>query len=98
MSLLGRPGSRMDGGIAGALGLDDVSYRSGGVNADGSVTTAAVSVGKRLSSKLYVVYGQSLTSSVGTVSILYELSRRFTLRAKAGEDNVLELVFTQRYD
>ncbi len=98
MSLLGRPGSRMDGGIAGALGLDDVSYRSGGVNADGSVTSAAVSVGKRLSSKLYVVYGQSLTSSVGTVSILYELSRRFTLRAKAGEDNVLELVFTQRYD
>lgn len=98
MSLLGRPGSRMDGGIAGALGLDEVSYRSGGVNSDGSVTTAAVSVGKRLSSKLYVVYGQSLTSSVGTVSILYELSRRLTLRAKTGEDNALELVFTVRYD
>jgi len=98
MSLLGRPGSRLDGGIAGALGLDDVSYRSGGVNPDGSVTTAAVSLGKRLSSKLYVVYGQSLTSSVGTVSILYDLSRRLTLRAKTGEDNALELVFTVRYD
>jgi translocation and assembly module TamB len=98
MSLLGRPGNKMDGGIAGALGLDEVSYRSGGVASDGTVTSAAVSVGKRLSSKLYVVYGQSLTSSVGTVSILYELSKRLTMRAKAGEDNALELVFTQRYD
>jgi translocation and assembly module TamB len=98
LSLLGRPGNKMSGGLAGALGLDEVNYSNGGLNADGTVSAAALSVGKRLSSKLYVVYGQSLTSSVGTVSILYELSRRLTLRAKAGEDNALELVFTQRYD
>ena len=98
LSLLGRPGNTLEGGLASKLGLDELSYRSGGVNADGSVSSAAVSLGKRLSSKLYVVYGQSLTSSVGTISILYELSRRLTLRAKAGEDNVLELIFTQRYD
>ena len=98
LSLLGRPGNSLEGGIAGRLGLDDLSYRSGGVNADGSVSSAAVSLGKRLSSKLYVVYGQSLTSSIGTISVLYDLSRRLTLRAKAGEENVLELIFTQRYD
>jgi translocation and assembly module TamB len=98
LSLLGKPGNALQGGLASTLGLDDVSYRSGGVNADGTVSSAAVSVGKRLSSRLYLVYGQSLTSSVGTVSILYELSRRLTLRAKAGEENTLEVIFTQRYD
>jgi len=98
MSLLGKPGNGLQGGLASSLGLDDLSYRSGGVNADGTVSSAAVSLGKRLSSRLYLVYGQSLTSSVGTVSILYELSRRLTLRARAGEDNTLDVIFTQRYD
>ncbi len=98
LSLLGRPGNTLDGGLAGALGLDEVSYRSGGVGADGSVTSAAVQLGKRLSSNLYVVYGRSLTGSVGTIAILYEVSRRLTLRAQTGDDSALELMFTTRYD
>ena len=98
LSLLSRPGNTLEGGLAGALGLDDVSYRSGGVGADGSATGAAIQLGKRLSSKLYVVYGRSLSGSVGTIAILYEVSRRLTLRAQTGEDSALELMFTTRYD
>ena len=42
------------------------------------------------------VYG--LTGAMSTVSILYDLSRRLTLRARAGTENAIDLIFTQRYD
>jgi translocation and assembly module TamB len=32
------------------------------------------------------------------VSIFYDLSRRLTLRARAGEENAIDLIFTLRYD
>ena len=98
LSLMGRNGQPLDGGLAKALGLDDLSYRAASVASDGSVTTAAVNLGKRLSSRLYVEYGHSLAGAVGTVTVLYDLSKALTLRAKAGDTNVLELVYTRRYD
>ena len=33
-----------------------------------------------------------------TLSLLYEISRRFTLRARAGDESAIDLVFTLRYD
>ena len=57
-----------------------------------------MNLGKRLSSRLYVEYGHSLAGAVGTVTVLYDLSKALTLRAKAGDTNVLELVYTRRYD
>jgi translocation and assembly module TamB len=32
------------------------------------------------------------------VSILYDLSKRLTLRARAGTDNAVDLIFTHRFD
>lgn len=34
----------------------------------------------------------------GTLSIFYDLSRRFTLRAQTGEKSAVDLIFTIRYD
>lgn len=97
MSLLGRKGQTLDAGLAAALGLDEVSLRTGS-SSQGTATGAALTLGKRLSNKLYVSYNQSLSGTMGTVSVLYDLSRRLRLRAKAGDDNALELVFTHTYD
>ncbi|MCY1313563.1 hypothetical protein D9M70_640980 [compost metagenome] len=55
-------------------------------------------MGKRLSSQLYLTYERSLAGAMGTVSMFYDLSRRLTLRARAGEENALDLIFTQRFD
>lgn len=96
MSLLGRKGQTLDAGLAAALGLDEVSLRTGA--SQGAVTGAALTLGKRLSNKLYLSYNQSLSGTLGTVSVLYDLSRRLRLRAKAGDDNALELVFTHSFD
>lgn len=95
--LAGRDG-RLDGGLAGALGLDEVSFAGSGTNADGSAAAAALTLGKRLSNNLYLSYERSLAGALGTVSIFYDVSRRLTVRARAGEENALDLVFTVKYD
>ena len=95
--LAGRDG-RLDGGLASALGLDEVSFAGSATNADGSAAAAALTLGKRLSNNLYLSYERSLAGALGTVSIFYDVSRRLTMRARAGEENALDLIFTIQYD
>lgn len=87
-----------NGGVASALGLDDVSFSGNGTNADGSERSAALTFGKRISNDLYVSYERSIVGVLGTVSIFYDVSRRFTVRARAGEENAIDLIFTLQYD
>ena len=95
--LAGRDG-RLDGGLANALGLDELSIAGSATNADGSAASAALTLGKRLSNNLYLSYERSLAGALGTVSIFYDVSRRLTVRARAGEENALDLIFTIQYD
>jgi translocation and assembly module TamB len=93
------------GGIADAFGLDEISVRGGsdgdalpssGTNT--GATGATVTLGKRISRDFYVAYERSLAGTVGTLSIFYDLSRRFTLRGQTGEQSAVDLIFTLRYD
>jgi translocation and assembly module TamB len=96
--LLSRNGEPLDGALARTLGIDEIGFSGSGTSADGTTTAAALTLGKRLSSDLYLSYEQSLAGAMSTVSILYDLSRRLTLRARAGTENAIDLIFTQRYD
>jgi translocation and assembly module TamB len=96
--LLSRGGEPLDGALARSLGIDEIGFSGSVPGADGTTTGAAVTLGKRLSNDLYLSYEQSLTGAMSTVSILYDLSRRLTLRARAGTENAIDLIFTQRYD
>ena len=99
--LLTRGGEPLDSALAKTLGLDEIGFSSTGTrtNADGTTTTdAALTLGKRLSNDLYLSYEQSVTGAMSTVSILYDLSKRLTLRARAGTENAIDLIFTHRYD
>jgi len=64
------------GGIASAFGLDELSVRREGTEG------AAVTLGKRIGSKLYAAYERSLSGAVGTLSLFYDVSRRLTVRAQ----------------
>ena len=75
-----------------------MSFAGSGTNADGSAAAAALTLGKRLSNNLYLSYERSLAGALGTVNIFYDVSRRLTLRAQAGEENALDLIFTIQYD
>ncbi len=94
-TLLAGRGRGPSGAVASRLGLDEIGF--GTTLPDGS-GSAALTLGKRLSNRLYVVYGQSLSGAGSTLSLLYEISRRFKLRARAGDESAIDLVFTLRYD
>lgn len=98
LALIGRRGIASDGGLQRALGLDEISFRGETQKTDGSSSAAALTLGKRISRQLYLSYSRSVIGTTGTVALLYDLTRQLTLRAKAGDDNALELVFTRRYD
>lgn len=96
--LLSSGGEPLDGALARTLGIDEIGFSGSGTSADGTTTGAALTLGKRLSSDLYLSYEQSLAGAMSTVSILYDLSRRLTLRTRAGTENAIDLIFTHRYD
>ena len=86
------PGSR----IAQRLGLDEVGFK--GPQAGSEASSAALTLGKRISQDLYLSYERSLSGVMGTLYIFYDLSQRLTLRGQTGEQSAIDLVYTVRYD
>lgn len=97
MALLSSNGKTLGSELAGNLGLDEISLATSsrtGVNATG----AAVTLGKRLSQDFYMAYETSLSGTMGSLFIFYDLSQRLTLRAQAGEQSALDMIFRIRRD
>jgi len=98
LALLSGQGGQRDGSLVQNLGLDEFSFQGQAVNPDGTTTAAAVTLGKRISEQLYVSYSRSVTGASGTVAVFLDLSRFITLRAQAGDDNALDIIFTREFD
>jgi translocation and assembly module TamB len=86
--------SRRSGGrgLAGSLGLDQLSVRR--ESSEGAVVT----LGKRFARNFYASYERSLSGALGTLYIFYDVSRRMTVRAQAGERAGVDLIFTFSFD
>jgi len=99
VALLAGSGPGMDATLARTLGLDDVSFQSQtGTTSGAAESNASLLLGKRLSDRLYVAYEHSLSGSVSAISLFYDLSRRLTLRARAGQTQALDLIATVPHD
>jgi translocation and assembly module TamB len=98
LSLLGGKGKGLSGGLAQTLGLDELAVRGDGANNIDGTTSATVLVGKRLSRDFYLTYERGLSGTLGTLSIFYDLSRRFALRAQRGEQSAIDLIYTLLFD
>jgi len=96
LALLGGKGNATSTRIAGRLGLDEIGFK--GRSSTEDATGAAVTLGKRLSQDLYVTYERSLSGTLGTLYIFYDLSRKLTLRGQTGANSALDLIYTLRYD
>ncbi|MBY0408776.1 MAG: translocation/assembly module TamB domain-containing protein, partial [Burkholderiaceae bacterium] len=99
LALLGRNGGGGGGvtaNIASRLGLDEIGVKGPGAGED--ATAAALTFGKRLSKDLYLTYERSLSGTLGTLYIFYDLSRRLTLRGQTGEKSAVDLIYTHQYD
>jgi translocation and assembly module TamB len=79
-------------GIAGRVGLDVLSVRRD------STEGAILTLGKRFSRNFYASYERSLSGALGTLYIFYDVSRRVTVRAQAGEQAGVDLIFTFAFD
>ena len=92
LSLLARRAGVNPGGLARRFGLDELGLRREGTEG------AALTLGKRLADRLYAVYERSLSGTLGTLWVFYDLTRRLTLRAQAGERSGVDLVYTLSFD
>ncbi|MCC6531749.1 MAG: translocation/assembly module TamB domain-containing protein [Burkholderiales bacterium] len=75
--------------LASRLGLDELSL--GTVSATGE---RVVSVGKRLASNVYIGFERGVTGAVNVIRVTYDLSRRWSVQARAGTENALDLFYT----
>ena len=98
LALLGSRNGAMSGGLASALGLDELSVRGSSTSESGQTVEGAVTLGKRFSRNFYAAYERSLSGALGTLYVFYDLSRRFTLRAQTGETSAVDLIYTLSYD
>jgi translocation and assembly module TamB len=90
--LASRRGGANSGGIAGRFGLDEFSVRRD------DTAGAVVTLGKRFARDFYASYESSLGGAMGTLNIFYDISRRLTLRARAGERTAVDLIYTFSFD
>jgi translocation and assembly module TamB len=100
LALLSGNGKTPTDGLINAFGLDEVSLgQAATTNLDGSSgSEATVKLGKRISRDFYVAFERSLSGTMGTFYVFYDLSRRFTLRAESGAQSAVDLIFTTRFD
>lgn len=93
LALLSGEGPGVTDRLTKAIGLDSIGVRQ----ADGDVKNTIVSLGKQISKRWYVGYERGLNATAGTWQLIYRVAQRITVRAQAGEDNSVDLIWTWRW-
>ncbi|KPF66485.1 hypothetical protein IP84_15945 [beta proteobacterium AAP99] len=94
VALLAAQGTGPDvGSLASFVGLDDLSLKP----PSGESRETIVTVGKQLSRRWYVGYERSVNAALGTWQIVYRIAQRFTVRARSGQENAIDLIWVLRW-
>ncbi len=94
LALLSGEGPGVTDRITHALGLDEISVRQ---QSQGDVKETIVGLGKQISKRWYVGYERGLNATTGSWQLIYRIAQRLTVRAQAGGDNSLDLIWTLRW-
>jgi len=94
LALLAGEGTGPTEQITQAIGLDEISVRQ---QTEGDTKETIVKVGKQLSKDWYIGYERGLNATAGSWQLIYRLARQLTVRAQAGGDNSLDLIWTLRW-
>ncbi len=78
--------------IAHAVGLDEFGISGG--NAENAVVT----VGKRLSSGLFLSYEKSVSGLLDIVRLTYNITSRWSLRAESGTESAVDILYSFRFN
>ncbi|MEO8383811.1 MAG: translocation/assembly module TamB domain-containing protein [Betaproteobacteria bacterium] len=79
--------------IAGALGVDEF-----GISPPGSGQGGLLTLGKRISARLFVVYEQGLGKVSNIIKVRYTLSKRWSVQAQAGTESAVDALYTLSFD
>jgi translocation and assembly module TamB len=74
--------------IARAAGLDEFSFSGG------DAENASLTLGKRLSSQLYLSYAKSISSLQDVARLTFNITPRWALRAEAGNESAVDVLYT----
>ncbi|OIR00053.1 translocation and assembly module TamB [mine drainage metagenome] len=74
--------------LARAAGLDEFSF------AGGDAESASLVFGKRLTSKLYLSYVKSIAGLLDVARLTFTISPRWSLRAEAGTESAVDVLYT----
>jgi translocation and assembly module TamB len=99
--LSSRGGGNPTGNIAKTIGLDEIGLsrnRTATTNGANLAEQGVLTIGKRISSKLYVTYETGLDAASRVVRLQYELSRRWSVRAETGTQSAFDLFYTLRFE
>jgi translocation and assembly module TamB len=94
LALLSGEGPGVTDKLTHAIGLDTIGVRQ---ESEGDVKATIVSVGKQISQRWYIGYERGLNATTGSWQLIYRIAQRLTVRAQAGGDNSLDLIWTLRW-
>jgi translocation and assembly module TamB len=83
--------------IANSLGVDEFGVRQGAGQAGGLENTV-VTVGKRISSRLYLGFEQGAGTTSSLVRLRYKISPRITLQLQTGANTALDVLYSWAFD
>ncbi|MBL8524803.1 MAG: translocation/assembly module TamB domain-containing protein [Betaproteobacteria bacterium] len=86
-------GASLQSKIANTLGVDEIGITPAAAGQD-----SFLSVGKRISSKLYATYEQGLGKVSNIIKIRYVISPRWSLQAQAGTESAADVLYTIAFD
>jgi translocation and assembly module TamB len=83
--------------LANSLGVDEIGVRSAGGQASGLESTV-VTVGKRISSRLYISFEQGAGTATSAVRLRYKITPRITLQLQTGANTALDILYSWAFD
>jgi translocation and assembly module TamB len=83
--------------LANALGVDEFGVRQGAGQETGLANTV-VTVGKRISSRLYLSFEQGAATATSVVRLRYKVTPRITLALQTGTNTALDVLYSWAFD
>jgi translocation and assembly module TamB len=100
-ALLGGKGG--SGGItsklANTLGVDEIGVKSNATAGQApGLESTVVTVGKRISSRLYISFEQGAATATSVVRVRYRINPRITLQLQTGTNTALDVLYSWAFD
>lgn len=96
-ALMGREGKPLTQRLAQRIGLDDISVAQRDSGGADPLSGGVVTLGKRITDRLYVAYEQGVSLASNALRIEYVLSRFLTISAFAGTNSGIALNFRRNW-